>query len=794
MSTGPTDLGEARPTTHQPYAREHFANIVAAVRDPEHPRQIGPYVVEALIGQGGMGSVYKAQQHHPIRRPVAIKVIKLGMDTREVIARFDSERQALALMDHPNVARVIDAGATETGRPYFVMEHVDGEPITSFCDNQNYTVRQRLQLFKQACEGVQHAHQKAIIHRDLKPSNILVTLKDGPGAPGQVKVIDFGVAKAISQRLTQHTLTTETGQLLGTPEYMAPEQADGGAAVDTRSDVYSLGVILYELLTGALPFDPTTLRSGGYHEIQRIIREVDPPRPCTRLWGLGASGHEIAQRRQTPLSLLHQQLRRELEWIPLKAMRKEPSQRYSSPRELAEDIDNYLSSRPLRAGPVSRTYRLRKFFRRNKAGVGAAAIMVLLLVGGIVATSWQAIRASRERDNAQATLDFLTTDVLSGATPDNIPDARVRDQIISAMIAPAARRVSENFKDRPLIEASVRAAIQTVLREIGRSDLALGHAESALAIRRRLLGEDHPDTITSLHNYATVIQSLGRNAQVEPLQRDALDRFRRVLGEDDLKTLEALNNYAYTLNEIGRHAEAEQLFKEALERYRRVRGRDHLDSITALNNYASMLRPFGRAAEAESLYEEALEDCVRVLGNDHPVTIHAMTNYAGVLVSLNRPAEAAPLYKEVRERSRRVLGEDHPDTLKFQSNYAMSLRWQGRLEDAEAEFRQAIEASRRVLGADHRNTLTALSNYTGLLQSLGRLTEAELLARQCVASAKDNSSIGPNHPRTRAFATNHARILDALGRHEDAAGVRKEFGLPEPAARASTRPATVPAG
>jgi non-specific serine/threonine protein kinase/serine/threonine-protein kinase len=363
--------------------------------------QVGPYRILARIGEGGMGVVFRAEQRAPIRREVALKVIKLGMDTKDVIARFEAERQALALMDHPNVARVLDAGSTDSGRPYFVMEYVPGEPITDYCDRHKLTLRARLELYRSVCDAVQHAHQKGIIHRDLKPSNILVALRDGKEAVP--KVIDFGVAKATAQRLTERTLFTETGQMIGTPEYMSPEQAEmtAGGDVDTRSDIYSLGVVLYELLAGALPFDPRTLRSAAYNEIQRIIREVDPPRPSTRLSSLGdEQANGIAKRRGEHLASLRQQLRHELEWIPLKAMRKDRTERYRTASELGDDVANYLQGRPLAAAPESTSYRVRKFLRRHRGAAIAVAAIVLALLVGVVATSLQAARASRAERRA----------------------------------------------------------------------------------------------------------------------------------------------------------------------------------------------------------------------------------------------------------------------------------------------------------------------------------------------------------------------------------------------------------
>ena len=375
------------------------------------PDRVGPYRVLRRIGGGGMGVVYLAEQTGPVRRKVALKMIRKGMDTDEVLARFDTERQALGLMDHPGIARVFDAGADESDRPYFVMEHVAGEPLTAYCDRNRLSATERLGLFGQVCEAVQHAHQKGIIHRDLKPSNILVTTTNGSPTP---KIIDFGIAKAVVGRLTDDALPTQFGQIIGTPEYMSPEQAGGMSVdVDTRSDVYSLGVILYELLAGTPPFAPGDLRSSDLEEIRRRIREEEPPKPSTRVSTQGKASKKTAYKRSTEPKALSRLLRGDLVWITMKALEKARNRRYATAQELREEIRRHLNHEPVQAGPPSDLYRLRKFVRKHRIGVAACLAVTLAVLAGLTMSLVRYGRAEREARLARVALGKALGDRLA---------------------------------------------------------------------------------------------------------------------------------------------------------------------------------------------------------------------------------------------------------------------------------------------------------------------------------------------------------------------------------------------
>jgi non-specific serine/threonine protein kinase/serine/threonine-protein kinase len=663
---------------HRALLQEQF--LSAPVGPPVPPalagQMLGPYTLVSPLGEGGMGEVWLAAQREPVRREVAIKVIKRGMDTAAVVARFEAERQALALMDHPAVARVFDAGSTPQGRPYFVMEHVHGVAITEHCDRNRLGTRARLELFRLVCDGVQHAHQKAVIHRDLKPSNVLVTLQDGKPVP---KIIDFGVAKATAQRLTERTLDTGLGVLIGTPEYMSPEQADlSGQDIDTRTDVYSLGVILYELLVGALPFDAALLRRGGLDDVRQRIREEEPRKPSARLSTLGdEASAESAARRGVDVATLRRQLKGDLDWIVMKALDKDRARRYGSAADLAADVGRSLDNLPVLAGPPGVRYRARKFVRRHRVGVSFAALAALGIVGFAFAMALQSERTARERDraNREATTANRALAVLTDLFEVSDPsEARGSTVTAREILDRGAAKIDDELKDEPLIQAKLLLTLGRVYQSLGLESSARPLLEKSVALRRRLLGEHDADTLESLDALATALQDQGKLAEAETDFRAVLAGRRSVLGDADADTLISANNLGLLLQQEGKLKEAETYLREALEGERRTLPPDDLEILTSLNNLGLLLQAQGRPAEAEPFAREVLDKCRRTLGNDHPHTLTAINNLALMLDAQGKITEAESLWREALLTRRRVLGDDHRLTLLSCAKQAASRR------------------------------------------------------------------------------------------------------------------------
>jgi serine/threonine protein kinase len=672
---------------------------------------IGPYMLLEQIGEGGFGVVFMAEQEKPLRRKVALKVLKPGMDTRQVVARFEAERQALALMDHPNIAKVFDAGTTASGRPYFVMELVRGVPITEFCDQYRFTPRQRLELFTTVCQAVQHAHQKGIIHRDLKPSNVLVTLHDTVAVP---KVIDFGIAKATQQKLTERTLFTHFAQMVGTPLYMSPEQVEMNSLdVDTRSDVYALGVLLYELLTGTTPFESETLKKVGLDEMRRIIRKEEPPTPSQRLSTLEAKAcSTVSERRGVEERRLRQLLQGELDWVVMRALEKDRNRRYESASALAADLQRYLNDDAVEACPPSAGYRLRKYWRRNRRLLITAGAFVVLLTTATAVSSWQAVnariaqrraeaaeaQAATEADIARAVNDFLQGDLLgqvlsvpafSEASVGN-PNLTVKEALDRA-----AAKIGDRFPDQPLVEAAIRTTIGSAYQRLYRTGnaLAVPHLERAVALRLAHLGPDHPDTLYSMDQLCETYKMVGRNREAINLYQRSLESRKATLGPDHPDTLEYMAQLASAYWYAGQWDLSVPLWEQVLDKRRTICGPTHPDTLDTMHELAMNYADVGRFKESMALHEKSLDGYKAAVGlkKDGSLT-WCMLTFAQACQQAGELDRADQLLREVHEKIRK-----QKDSLVQRNGRANALGWlalnlllQERYADAEPIAREAI--------------------------------------------------------------------------------------------------------
>jgi non-specific serine/threonine protein kinase/serine/threonine-protein kinase len=719
------EFGKSVGFSQQPFPLA--ASEIAAPSDT-----IGPYRLIKKLGEGGMGQVWLAEQTAPVARQVALKLIRAGLYDTSVLQRFQSERQSLAIMDHPAIAKVFDAGTTPVGQPYFVMEYVPGLQITDYCDEKKLTIRERLELFIKVCEGVQHAHQKAIIHRDLKPANILVVEVDGKPMP---RIIDFGLAKAVTPLAAGATLVTQPGNFLGTPGYMSPEQANPGEMdIDTRTDVYSLGVVLYVLLTGFEPFDTRAWRKMPFDEVLRKLREEDPPRPSMRVSTEGEASSPAAEARSIEPKQLATQLRGDLDSITMKAVEKDRARRYGTPSDLAADLRRYLSNQPVLARPTSAAYRTRKYVRRHRLAVAAAGVFVALLVSFAVVQAVQLRRvaqerdrATRERDRADRIAEFMTG-IFKVSNPS---EARGNSVTAREILDKASKEIDPGLANDPGLQAEMMHVMGNVYRQLGLYSVAQSLMERSVDIGRRADGPRSPEVLSSMNDLALILVQQARPADAEKLQREALELEQSSLSPENPITLSTMSDLASTLLDEGRYAEAVDLATRVLQTQSRVLGAYDPRTLGTLNNLAIGLGRGGHFAEAERLQRQAIEVGSRALGPDNPEVLNAMANLGTTLIFVGRYGEAEAVLQQAFQGQKRILGPQHPGTAHTAYNLACVAARQGHRDNALAVLREAVEYI-------YPKTLPKIETDPDLESLHGdpRWAEIVAMARERMAAAK----------------------------------------------------------
>ncbi len=760
------------------------AVVPAAAPPPPLPslvgRRIGHYEVEDRIGEGGMSTVYLAvRADDAYQQKVALKVLAYSADRSDLSARFRAERQILASLDHPGIARLLDGGSTEDGRPYLVMEYIQGVPLDQYCDQHRLGLEARVDLFRQVCAAVQYAHQNLVVHRDIKPSNILVT------PDGVPRLLDFGIAKLLEGTELPGTIeATMTGQRLMTPQYASPEQVEGGA-ITTVTDVYSLGVLLYVLLTGHLPY---RLRGTSSDALQRAVVEQEPerpstavgrgegsPRPSEHVAGEGAMQDALGAARGLRPQQLRRKLRGDLDNIVMVALRKEPSRRYASVALLSEDLRRYREHLPVAAQPDTLAYRMRKFVGRHKAGVGAAAVGLAMILGLTAMMTVQAVRLTRQRDEIRAERDkavkltHFLEQVFAGSDPS---EARGETLTAREILDKGATRAMAELEDQPETQAALALVIGRVYQSLGLKERAQPLLQKSLAVRQRLYGGAHLDVAESLLALAVLDQDRGDFAAAEAGQRQALGIQRGQLGGEDPRIADALNDLSATLIARAKYAEAESVLREALTIHRKAHGNTHESVAGDLSNLGSVLRRSGKLPEAEASHREALAIGRTVLGPVHPKLARQINNLAVVLNDQGRWAEAEARAPEALGIHRQLDGTEQPDIALQLSNLGSILRARGDYAGAIAAARQSLEMRRKLFGPDHEQVAMSLGSVGDLLEQEGDLSGARSLYEEALRI--ERKVLGNEHPRAATELAHLADLSLAQGDLERADSLARE--------------------
>ena len=782
------------------------------------PESIGRYRLLDRLGEGGMGMVYLAEQRDPYRK-VALKIIRSGMDGTQILNRFAAEHQALAMMNHPNVASVFDSGLAADGRPFFAMEYIAGKDIKSYCDDHQLSIKSRIKLFLQVCDGVLHAHQKGVLHRDIKPSNLMVTT--AANSAGTVKVIDFGLAKSLHGRLTAQTLHTSFGAFVGTPIYSSPEHVAGSAAgVDTRSDIYSMGVVLYELLVGMTPIAAASLENLEPEKVREIVCKSRLPSMREQLVKTSVEQlTHLAAQRAVKVDELPRTLDGDLSWVVGKCLERDPNDRYASVLALATDLQRWLELRPVEARPTSGWYRFRKLVRRNRAAAlliaGAAAALLFTTTAAIFGyvRAERALEASRLAESeASKAADFQVQQMQAvdpaamglslrerlilavrkrgaerGWEPAemahgegelnrliegvNFTDLSL-EQLDTHQFQPTLASITKDFKDQPLLQARLWQSLADSLAKLGRIDAAMEPQQLALEQRQRLLGENDPLTLISLRSRGELRIRTGQFAEAEVDLRKATLAMQRVLGDRHLETLRSQHRFAEALHKQKRNQKALIPAEQALDAARQTLPAAHPQLLRLVSLMGVILGGNKNYAEAEAFSREALEGYRRAYGEQHPDTWHPRNNLAIVLISVGRFAEAEGILLPMLAAKRAALGDDHPSTLASRTNLNFVLGEQGRLAESEALTRQLLETMKRNLGEEHPNALGVATNLTLVLSAQDKHAEAIALCRHIVSIARRSQSVTANH--LHVYSRSLATALKNSGATDEASTLFRE--------------------